>query len=203
MDEDAGTRSAPAPLAMKLRITGRHDPLLLAGFTFALLVIFQRSLQFLFSVASDIERTYGVALIPALLILSVMFAFHLYSNRREVRAEAIAQAKEAELARARTQELEELMTFGQSLSRALTIESMHEAVWRHLPLLANGAEIWMVIRRDRDWERVTDRAQSRWRAGAIEMIADAVMQRPSEELARPDGIQIHEFICFPIAAADD
>src|SRR5262245_29349911 len=70
-------------LPMKLRIAGRHDSLLLAGFAFALLVIFQGSLRYLFAVANDIERTYGVALVPALLILSIMFVFHLHSNRRE------------------------------------------------------------------------------------------------------------------------
>ncbi|HYT68147.1 MAG TPA: hypothetical protein VEL51_17090 [Vicinamibacterales bacterium] len=48
---------------MNFRIARQHDSLLLAGFTFALLVIFQRSVQYLFSVANDIERTYGVALI--------------------------------------------------------------------------------------------------------------------------------------------
>src|SRR3954468_20440569 len=103
----AGTAAAPGPSIMTFKIAGRHDSLLLAGFTFALLVIFQRSLQYLFSVANDIERTYGVALIPALLILSVMFVFHMHSNRREMRAEALSSAKQAELAEARTQELEQ------------------------------------------------------------------------------------------------
>jgi diguanylate cyclase (GGDEF)-like protein len=187
---------------MKVSIAGRHDSLLLAGFTFALLVIFQRSLQYLFSVANDIERTYGVALIPALLILSVMFVFHMHANRREMRAEATSSAKQAELAQARTQELEQLMTFGQSLSRALTLETIHEVIWRHLPALANGSEIWMVVRRDSEWERITDRAQMRWRAGEIEEIADLVVASPAEDLTRADGIPHGAFICFAIAAGD-
>jgi len=78
---------------MRIRVAGRHDSLLLAGFTFALLVIFQRSLQYLLTVANDIERMYGVALIPALLILTVMFVFHLQANRREVRADAATAAR--------------------------------------------------------------------------------------------------------------
>jgi diguanylate cyclase (GGDEF)-like protein len=187
---------------MKLRITGRHDSLLLAGFAFALLVIFQRSLQYLFTVANDVERTYGVALVPALLILSVMFGFHLYANRREMRAEAATAAREAELARARTWELEQLMTFGQALGRALTHEVIHEAVWRHLPILANGGDIWLVVRRDGEWERVTDRAHARWPEGALEAAADAVMDSTPEELARPDGIHQGRFICYAIAAGE-
>src|SRR5881392_1911391 len=187
---------------MKLRIAGRHDSLLLAGFAFALLVVFQRSLQYLFGVAYEIEKTYGVALVPALLILTVMFVFHLYSNRREMRAEALASAREAELARARTGELEQLMTFAQALSRALTHDAIHEAVWRHLPILANGAETWLVVRRDGEWERVTDRGHARWREGEIEEVADAVMDRSPEELVRPDGVLHGAFVCYTVEAGE-
>src|SRR5690349_6992317 len=165
---------------MKFRIAGRHDSALLAGFAFALLLVFQRSLQYLFSVASDIERTYGVALIPALLILTVMFVFHLHANRREMALEARTASKEADIARARTRELEQLMTFGQSLNRALSDEALHEAIWRHLPALANGAEIWMLVRTDGEWERITDRARSRWIAGELEAIANGALGRIAE-----------------------
>ena len=187
---------------MRLRIAGRHDSLLLAGLAFAVLILFERSLQHLLSVATDIEKTYGVALMPALLILSIMFLFHLHATRRETRVEAAVAAREAELARARTRELEQLMTFGQALSRALSLDALHEAVWRHLPVLANGAEIWMVVRKDGEWERVTDRAHTRWREGEIEEIAAAVMDSTAEDLARPDGIHQRQFICYAIAAGE-
>ncbi len=185
---------------MKFRIAGRHDPLLLAGFAFALLVIFQRSLQFLLQVANDIERAYGVALIPALVILSVMFVFHLYGNRREMRTEAEIAGREAARACARTRELEHLMAFGQTLSRALTVDALHEAIWRHLPALAEDAEIWMVVRRDAGWERVTDRAQARWREGEIEAVADAILQASPEQLESPDGLEQGCFLCYVISA---
>jgi len=187
---------------MRLRIAGRHDYLLLAGFAFAILLVFQRSVQHLLDVARDIEKTYGVALVPALLILSIMFVFHLHANRREMRAEAATAAREAELARARTRELEQLMAFGQALSRALSLDAVHEAVWRHLPLLADGAEIWMVVRRDGEWERVTDRAHARWADGEIETVAAAVIESTPEEIARPDGIPHGPFICYAIAAGE-
>jgi diguanylate cyclase (GGDEF)-like protein len=183
---------------MKFRVAGRHDSLLLAGFTFALLVIFQRSLQFLFQVANDIERTYGVALIPALLILTVMIVFHTQASRREVRAEAVAAGRETALAQARTRELEHLMSFGQSLSRALTADALHEAIWRHLPALAPTSEIWMMVRRDREWERVTDRAQARWRAGEIEAVADAVLKASPERFESPEGLEQGGFLCYVI-----
>jgi GAF domain-containing protein len=185
---------------MKFRVAGRHDYLLLAGLAFALLVVFQRSLQFLFNVAHDVERTYGVALMPALLILSVMFVFHMQANRREMRADALSATKETALARARTLELEHLMTFGQALSRTLTVDALHEAIWRHLPSLANGAEIWMLVRRAADWERVTDRAQTRWKAGEIEAVAESILQVSPEHFESPDGLEREGFICFVISA---
>jgi diguanylate cyclase (GGDEF)-like protein len=185
---------------MKIRVTGRHDSLLLAGLTFSLLVVFQRSLQYLFNVAGDIEKTYGVALIPALLILSVMFVFHVNANRREMKVEAITAAREAELARARTRELEQLMIFGQALSRALTMDAVHEVIWRHLPPFAAGADVWMLVRRDNDWERVTDRAHARWKAGDIEAVADRILEGSPETFERPDGVERDGYICYAITA---
>src|SRR5262249_208045 len=119
-----------------------------------------------------------------------------------MRAEAMTAAREADLARARAQELEQLMAFGQALSRALTYEAIHEAVWRHLPILANGADVWLVVRRDGEWQRVTDRAHLRWPEGALEAAADAVMDSTTEELARPDGVRQGPFICYAIAAGE-
>jgi diguanylate cyclase (GGDEF)-like protein len=151
------------------------------------------------TVANDVERTYGVALIPALLILTVMFVFHLQANRREMRVEAATAAREAETARARTRELEQLMAFGQTLSRALTNDALHEAIWRHLPPLAGGSDLWMLVRRDGDWDRVTDRAHARWRPGQIEAVADAVLRSTPEQLESPDGLEQDGYICYVIA----
>lgn len=187
---------------MRFRVSGRHDSLLVAGFAFALLLVFQRSLQHLLNIATDIERTYGVGLVPALLVLSVMLVFHLHANRREMRAESAAAAAEARLARAQAAELAELMTFGQSLSGALTMDALHEAVWRHLPVLAKGTDIWILLRRDGEWERVTDRGHARWRSGDLEAIADRVVRSPSELLADVNGIACAGFMCHVIAVGD-
>jgi diguanylate cyclase (GGDEF)-like protein len=183
---------------MKFRVSGRHDSLLLAGFAFTLLVIFQRSLQYMFDVARDVERTYGVALVPALTILTVMFVFHQYANRREVKAEAAAAAVEASLARARAEELERLMALGQSLSRSLTADALHEAIWRHLPGLSGNADVWVLLKIDHDWERVTDRAGTRWPAGELEQIARAIETESPDRLARPEGLTRDGHVCHPI-----
>jgi diguanylate cyclase (GGDEF)-like protein len=188
---------------MKFRVAGRHDSLLVAGFAFALLVIFQRSFQFLIGMANQVERTYGVALIPALLILCVMLIFHADAKRREMRIEAANASRETARAQATTRELEHLMAFGQTLSRALTVDALHEAIWRHLPALAREAEIWMVVRRGVEWDRVTDRANVRWSAGEIEIVADVVAQASPEHLQSPDGLEHAGFLCYAISVGGE
>jgi diguanylate cyclase (GGDEF)-like protein len=181
---------------MRLRIIGRHDHLLLAGLTFALLVIFERSIQYGLDIAREIENTYGVALLPALLILTVMLVFHQQANRREARAEAAAAAHEASVARARTAELEHMMLFSQSLARSLSVDALKESLWRHLPTLAGDSEIWILLRNETGWERLTDVAHAKWPAGELEAIADSVGAEPAERLASPDGIDAQGHVCF-------
>lgn len=181
---------------MRLRIIGRHDSLLLAGLTFALLVIFQPSVQYVLEVAREIERHYGVALVPALVILSVMFIFHQQANRREMKAEAAVAAKEAIRVRARAEELEHLMLFGQALARALSIDGVRETAWLHLPKMTGASDIWVLLRTDTGWDRLTDTGCSRWSDGAIELIADEVIARPPDRLASPDGIEQSGHTCF-------
>ena len=181
---------------MRLRVLGRHDSLLLAGLTFALLVVFQPSVQYGLQVAQDIERYYGVALMPALVILSVMFFFHQQANRREIRAEAASAAIEARLARARADELEHLMLFGQALARALSIDGVRETAWLHLPKMIGTNDIWVVLRTDSAWERLTDTGYSRWPEGEIEIIAEEVLTLSPERLANPDGIELNGHTCF-------
>ena len=181
---------------MRFRVSGRHDSLLLAGLTFALLVIFQPSIQYGLEVARDIEHDYGVALVPALLILSVMFIFHQQANRRETNTEAVRAALEASLARARAEELEHLMVFGQALARALSIDGVRETAWLHLPKMTGAADIWVLLRTDTGWERLTDAGCTRWADGEIEVIADAVIAQPPDRLASPEGIPQDGHTCF-------
>jgi diguanylate cyclase (GGDEF)-like protein len=183
---------------MRIRIFGRHDSLLLAGLAFALLVIFQRSLQVALEVARDIEQQYGVALIPALLILSIMFIFHLQANRREMRTEAAAAAAEAAVARNRAQELEHLMLFSQSLARALSIEGLRETAWQHLPALGGSTDVWVLLRTEHGWERLTDGGFSRWADGEIERIADLVVAESRDRGVPADGILGCGHTCFPM-----
>ncbi len=183
-----------------MRVIGRHDPVLFAGLAFALLIVFQRSIQQALDATRELEHTYGVALLPALLILTVMFVFHQYAKRREVRAEAKTASLEAALARARATEMEHLMSFGQDLARSVSIEALREAVLRHVPRLAGGAEPWLVLRSESGWERLIDSACVRWPAGEVERLADQVAAIPAALQERPDGIECEGYICYVMLA---
>lgn len=187
---------------MPLRLTGRHDGLLLAGLAFALLLVFQDSIQQALEFTRKIEQAHGVALIPALLILSVMLIFHQHAKRREIKAEAAAAATEALVARTRADELAQLMLFGQALARVHTVDALREVVWRHLQTLAEGLDAWVLLRTESTWERLTDTDNSRWPAGEIEDVADAALAAAGALGDRPEGFDQDGHICFVMLHAN-
>lgn len=187
---------------MRMRVIGRQDPLLFAGLAFALLVVFQRTIQQALDAAGDVEQVYGLELRPALLILTVMFVFHQYAKRRESAAEASLAATEASLARAHVVELEQLMLFGQALSRTLSIDGLREAVWRHLPGMTGGAGVWVLLRNDGGWERLTDSTCVDWPEGSLERVADFVADSCGTEETGRDGIDHEGHCCFAMRIGD-
>ena len=106
----------------------RQDRVLLGGLALALIVVFARPVRYLLEMAREVERTSGLALLPALIILTVVFLFHQQGKRQEAKAQAAAAEAEARLADARAAELEWLVTFGQALGRALDLETIRDVV---------------------------------------------------------------------------
>jgi diguanylate cyclase (GGDEF)-like protein len=187
---------------MRLRIMGRHDPLLLAGLAFALLVIFQPSIQFGLDAARELERHYGVALVPALMLLSVMFIFHQQAARREMKAETAAAATEAARARGRAQELEHLMLFSQALTRARSVDAIRETAWLHMPGLIGTPEVWVLLHTEHGWERLNDQSCSRWPEGQIEGVAHDVLSTAMEQSSQGAGTESLGHVCYPMLAGD-
>jgi diguanylate cyclase (GGDEF)-like protein len=187
---------------MRLRITGRHDPLLLAGLAFALLVIFQPSIQFGLDAARELERHYGVALVPALMLLSVMFIFHQQAARREMKTEAAAAATEAARARARAAELEHLMLFSQALTRARSVDAIRETAWLHMPGLIGTNEVWVLLHTDQGWQRLNDQACSRWPEGQIEDVGHEALSKAIDHPSGGVGSDLRGHVCFPMLAGD-
>lgn len=128
---------------MRVRLSGEHDALLLAGFALALLTIFDQTLGQLLQVASDVEAAYHVRLLPALVVLVAMLIVHLHARRQEMKARAAAAAAEARAAEERAVDLELLAAFGRALTGVLTDDALRASLWRHLPLLAGRGELWV------------------------------------------------------------
>ena len=83
-----------------MRLFGRNDLVLLSGLAVALYVLFYQPLQHMFDFVREIERTYQVQLLPALMILVGLFVFHQYRKREEVRVAALTSAAAAAEAQA-------------------------------------------------------------------------------------------------------
>lgn len=72
-----------------MRLFGRNDIALLGCLAVALFVLFNRPLQEMFDFVREIEDSYQVRLLPALLILVGTFIFHQFRKRQEVRSVAL------------------------------------------------------------------------------------------------------------------
>ncbi len=137
-----------------MRLFGRRDSVLLIGLTVAIAVVFARQISRLLDVAREVEQAYGLALIPGLIILTVVFVLHQQGKRQEIKAEAVASAAEAREAGARARDLEQLIILGQALARSLDLETIRDALLQHLPAMAGTPDVWVMIRSDGLWHNL-------------------------------------------------
>lgn len=181
-----------------VRLTGRRDGLLLAGLAIALLTTFDRSIGWVFGLVRDVETSYGVRLLPALVVLTAIFIAHLYIKHEESRSEARAAELTARLAQERLRELEELHTLAGQLAAALSTEAIKAALWRHLPSMTLERDAWVSL-----WAR--DRVEILIdTAGSAERLESHTRQLL--EQWRTDGpaittLRLGEDCCFPLVVA--
>src|SRR4051794_25773980 len=107
-----------------MSMIGRQDRVLLGGLAIALIVVAAKPIRFLLDLARDVERSSGLALIPALLILTVVFLFHQQGKRQEARTRAATAEADARQAGTRAAEMERLVAFGQALGRSLDADAI-------------------------------------------------------------------------------
>src|SRR5438874_2430415 len=136
-----------------------RDRLLIAGLAVALIVVFSRQVLTLIDRAREVERASGLGLIPALLILIVVFLFHQQGKRQESKAQAAAAEAGAVAAEVRAGEMERLVAFGQALGRSLDIDAIRDVVTQQLPKLAGTDEAWAMMRTERHWEALAGTAR--------------------------------------------
>src|SRR3954454_18060588 len=96
-----------------------RDSPLAVGLIMATAVVFQQPLRFVLNSVGAVEQQYHLDLLPALVVLSVVFTFHQYRKRQESRAVALAADTAARIERSRVSELNELVAVGQTLANAL------------------------------------------------------------------------------------
>jgi diguanylate cyclase (GGDEF)-like protein len=183
---------------MRLRFFDRHDAFLIAGFTIALIVVFAKPLRYVLDLAREVEDTYGLALVPALIILTVVFLFQQQSKRQEVHAQVLTAGAEARQALDRARELELLVVFGQSLARALDMEALREAVLRHLPQLVGSADAWVLIRTNTGWEGLMGATRSGKPDMSLEGLADLVLSQAGASQPAGIGIEREGHLCLPM-----
>lgn len=154
-----------------MHLIKRNDTSLAIALVAATIILFQQPLRSLLDFARDIEGQYHVDLIPALMLLLVVFTLHENRKRAQAKADAQTSAAEATQTRARNEELEQLMAFGEALANAHDRTTLQQVVWRHLPSFARGREFWVLTRKGDRWELLAQDGASPRSVETLEQIA--------------------------------
>jgi len=151
--------------------------------------------------AREMESAWGLELVSAWIILTVMFVFHQHGKYREARALALGASTDARHARERVEELEALTTFGKTLARARTLEQAREVLWRHLPLVLDGEEAWVLARAGTRWDLLLDTSldPGPLRLAALEEAAERACREEERPSATDDPCQR---VVLPLVAAE-
>ncbi len=163
-------------------------------------ILFRQPLRYLFDATREFETRYQVDLVPALIILVVVFVFHEYQKHAQATADARTAAAEAAQAKTRFEELEGLMAFGQALANALDPASLQQVLWKFVPRFAGNREFWVLTRRADRWDALLqDAAETR----SLERLEQLAIRTVSPGTCRvdPDGLIADEDFCVPLIAA--
>lgn len=183
-----------------MNLLGRQDRVLLAGFAVAMVVVFARPIRYLLDLAREVEQSSGLALVPALIILTVVFFFHQQGKRLEARTQASASAADVRQAEARATEMERLVTFGQALGRTLDIEAIRDVVSQQLPKLAGSEDVWVLTRATGQRQSLLSptKVGRAYFDASREMIANRALNPASG--GPVDAMSVEGHLCVPMAA---
>ena len=187
-----------------MRIVGRGDRVLLLGLGVALLVLLagratEAYIRVLIDFTRQVEQQSGLALVPALLILTVVFIVHQQGKRREAKAQAKAAEVDVLQAQAHSAGMERLVAFGQALGRSLDAETIKDVVLHHLPSLTGTDAAWVLARAGSGWyallEPANGSAESRQER---QRVADRTLDAGGKP--RTDPITVDGYLCLPLTA---
>jgi diguanylate cyclase (GGDEF)-like protein len=183
-----------------MNLVTRQDRVLLGGLAVALIVVFAKPIRYLLDLAREVERSSGLALVPALIILTAVFVFHLQGKRQEAKARAAAAEADARLAGTRAAEMERLVTFGQTLGRSLDLDTIRDVVAQHLPELTGTDAAWVLLGAGGQWQALvgTARESRREVEAARVQVADRALL--AEGSWQSDAIVCEGHLCLPLTA---
>jgi diguanylate cyclase (GGDEF)-like protein len=183
---------------MDIRLTGRHDGLLLAGLAVALLTVFDRSIAWVISLAHEVETGYGVRLVPALVVLTAIVVAHQHVRRKESKAEAAASAASVRDAAERMAQLERLQALSQTVAAALTVESIQAVMWKYLPIITGERSAWVTTLADGRCEVLYDASATP--GTRLEAITLQVVEATGKDPGRILPVRHEGWCCFPMLA---
>ena len=178
-----------------MRVFGHQDFLLIAAFAAATVVIFSSSISRMLDYVRQIEQETGLTLLPALLLLIGAFVFHQIRRNQQQQAKAAAAELATKEAEHRAEELERLITFGQTLGRALDFDSIRVAVSQHLPTLAGTERVCVLVQQGSDWMALhgdTRGAEDvvQWETLAEQLLANGPDRTPANLIDRYVGFPL-------------
>jgi hypothetical protein len=181
-----------------MNLVARQDRALLVGLAVALVVVSAKPIRYLLDLASEVERSSGLALVPALIILTVVFVVHQQGKRREAKARAASAEADAKEAANRASEMEQLVAFGQALGRSLDYESISAVVAEHLPTLTGSPDAWVMLHSGSQWVALTEpEGDTRDRVRACECATGGATVDGSRQSF---AVAIDGQLCLPMTA---
>ena len=187
-----------------MRRPSRNDTTLLIGVTVALLVVFQRPLRYALEWAHAIEDSYGLAIVSDLVILGVVVLVNVLVRRSDELVRSTVVQVTVRERDERATEMGWLVSLGQSLSAANSMDGLRDVLRRAFPEFAHSGVIWALIRLGRKWEAVAgglpgtpDRASP-----MLEALADRVRQLGPDALENAAGVEWEGHVCFPLVVGD-
>jgi diguanylate cyclase (GGDEF)-like protein len=178
----------------------RDSPLAI-GLIVAVAVGFQQPLRMALNSVAEIEQQYHLDLLPALVVLCVVFTFHQYRKRQDSRAVLVAAEIAANVERSRVAELHELVAIGQSLANALDFKEIEQALWRHMPVSLRQQPLALAMRSRGAWLTLVHDAVGDADGSRVEDIAAKFATRFTDGVDGPvKPVVVDGHLCFPVYA---
>ena len=170
-----------------MRRFNRNDVTMLVGVVVALLVMFQRPIQYSIRIGRDLEDRYGLAFLPGLAVLCVVFSGHYFLTQLNRAAK-----------RRRSDQTSRLVTLGQALARATSMNTLRNRLRQYLPEAVEAEGVWVVIRVEERWVALAGGISGQAQIAAKELIAraDRVRDCDPSDLDSVHGIDVDGHICF-------